>query len=288
MNIPFCGYGTAFLYRYIYTNDFFMKYGLLVFFSLLALLPVSAQVNDSAATVHAQYICRCIDTIDLQQQEVELRKSFNLCKTLSLANLLNRNMITPTDMTSEEQMGKLEEAAFEELGKNCSAVQRLVAAFRKLPRFKQQNDEQLFTPAAAFAAYQLKPGEANNRLHVYNHENIAEAKFQRLVDIRWTFDSEAEALKWHQMQLKENSEGGEPVKDMIIIQGAQELQVYREGKATTKMMEDFGIKQRHHYFLFVYKNIACKVFIATNDKTATLETVPFAMAAVKQLKAVVK
>jgi hypothetical protein len=66
------------------------------------------------------------------------------------------------------------------------------------------------------------------------------------------------------------------------------LKVFREGKGTADMLKRFYLKQRHHYFLFVYKNIVCKVFVATDDKTETKNLIQFATAAVKQLKAVIK
>jgi hypothetical protein len=33
------------------------------------------------------------------------------------------------------------------------------------------------------------------------------------------------------------------------------LKVFREGKGTADMLKHFDLKQRHHYFLVVYKNI---------------------------------
>ena len=83
----------------------------------------------------------------------------------------------------------------------------------------------------------------------------------------------------------ENAENGEPVKELITVQGAQELKIFRESSSSSEMLKSFGLKQRHHYFLFVYKNIVCKIFVATDDKTESRELAPFAMAAVKQLQA---
>lgn len=247
----------------------------------------SAQISDSTVKIFSAYICNCIDTMDMNQPEAELKKTVTLCKTLSLANLLNKQLTTPELLEDPEKAVKLEQRAFTLLADECDGIKRLMVAMRKAPVFREKNDPQLFTPVTFFEENKMKKGEVNERLHVYNNFE-KDSKFQRVVDIRWTFETEADALKWHQLQLKENSEGGTPVKDLIVMQGAQELKVFREGSGSERMMKDFGIKQRHHYFLFVYKNIVCKVFIATDDKTETIETVPFAMAALKQVKEVVK
>jgi hypothetical protein len=247
----------------------------------------SAQITDSAVKVFSTYICNCIDTMDMNQPQAELKKTVTLCKTLSLANLLNKQLISPEMLNDPEKTVKLEQQAFTLLADECDGIKRLVVAMRKSPSFREKNDPQLFTPVAFFEENKMKEGETNERLHVYNNFEKG-SKFQRAVDIRWTFETEADALKWHQLKLKENSEDGTLVKDLIILQGAQELKVFREGKGSEQMMKDFGIQQRHHYFLFVYKNIACKIFVATDDKTGTLEVVPFAMAALKRVKEAVK
>lgn len=169
----------------------------------------------------------------------------------------------------------------------CALLNNVNAQTDKEPVANATNDDNIFTPPAFFETYQLKKGETNNQLHVYN--NFAnDAKYQRVVDIRWTFKSEADALKWHQMNLATNSEGGAPIKDEILIRGAKDVRAFREGASTTEMMKSLGINQRHHYFIFVYKNIVCKVFIATDEKTNTMDVVPFAIAAASQLEAVLK
>jgi hypothetical protein len=259
-----------------------------ILLSFLLLQHADAQISDSAVKIFGVYICNCIDTLNLNKPEAELKKSFNLCKTLSLANLLNRQLITPEVMTSDKQSADLQNKTFKLLEKNCDGIKRLIAALNKVPVYREKNEDNIFTPAIFFKTYALKPGEVNNLLHVYNSEDLGEAKYQRLVDIRWTFETEADALEWHRKKIEENSEYGEPVKEGIEVEGTRALKVFREGSGAAKMLSDFGLKQRHHYFLFVYKNIVCKVFVATDNKTETKELVPFALAAVKQLNAVIQ
>jgi hypothetical protein len=255
---------------------------------LVLLQTASAQVSDSTVKVFSDYICNCVDTFELKRPEADLRKDFMLCKTLSLTNLLNLELITPELLTDEKTSGDLEKRAFARLSASCDGIKRLITAFNKNPVFEETNADNLFIPAAYFKTFSLLPGQTDTRMHIYNNLKKGNQKFQRVVDIRWTFTTEAGALKWHQSQLEENSEGGTPIKEAMLVQGAQELKIYREGTESAAMMKAMGIGQRHHYFLFFYKNIACKIFVATNDKTDSKEAIPFVMAAVKQLRAVVK
>jgi len=272
---------------YLITSSKMKKIVIVLLFQLL-LSHTDAQVGDSTVKIFGNYICNCVDTLNLNKPEAELKKSFNLCKSISLANLLNKQLIAPQVITDKKQSTDLENRAFNMLGKDCDAIKRLTAALNKVPAYREKNEDNIFTPAIFFKTYGLKPGEVNNLLHVYNSENLGEGKYQRLVDIRWTFETEADALEWHRKKMEENSESGEPVKEPINIEDALELKVFREGADARKMLSGFGLTQRHHYFLFVYKNIVCKVFVATDDKTETEELVPFALAAVKQLKSVIK
>ena len=248
----------------------------------------STQISDNTIKQFSNYICTCIDTLDIKKPEPELRKQFMLCKTLSLTNLLNEQSITPDLLTNKKQMTELEEKGLTHLATNCESIKALIKALNKEPEFDETNDDNLFTPADFFETYGLKKGETNTRLHVYNNFGEREIKFQRLVDIRWTFKTEEDALKWHQINLEKNAEGGSPVDGKLSIRGATALIAFREGPGAVEMLKSFGISQRHHYFLFVYKNIVCKVFIATDDKTDTVEVVPFAIAAISQLESVVK
>jgi hypothetical protein len=259
--------------------------GLLCF---LLLQHAQAQISDSTVKVFSDDICNCIDTINLNRPEDELKKDINSCKTFALVNLLNSQLLTSEIMTDEKQRADLEKRTFKLLATNCDGLKRLVAAINKVPAYREKNADNIFTPAIFFKTYGLKPGEVNNLLHVYNSENMNDVKYQRLVDIRWTFETEAEAMEWHRKKIEENSEYGEPVKERIEVEGAMELKIFREGAGAAKMLSDFGLKQRHHYFLFVYKNIVCKVFVATDEKTKTKELVHFANAAVTQLKAVIQ
>jgi hypothetical protein len=251
--------------------------------SCFLLQNADGQITDTVAKALSNHICKCIDTLDFNKSETALKKDYSFCRTISLTNLLNEQLLSPDVLTDEKQSADLQKKTFAILEADCDAIKRLLNALNKEPDYNPKNDIEIFTPAAFFETYGLQPGEKNELLHVYNNLGKDENKFQRVVDIRWTFANEADALKWHQMNLQKNSEGGLPVKDEIIIKGARELKVYREAPGAAEMMKAMGIGQRHHYFLFVYKNIVCKVFVATDEKTETLEVIPFAIAATAHL-----
>ena len=248
-----------------------------------------AQIAHSTIKVYSDFICNCIDTVDFNQPEDALKKKLQFCRTISLTNILNDRLISPEVFTNEKLAKELSDKSITYLSDSCDAVQRMMEALSKEPEFEKTNDEEIFIPESFFETYGLRRGETNDRLHVYNNlEKVGKPKMQRAVDIRWTFSSEADALKWHEMNLEKNSENGAPVKDKIIIPGTTDLKVFREAPGSAELMKALGIEQRHHYFIFVYKNIVCKIFVATDEKTNTSEVMPFAIAAVAQLQKIIK
>lgn len=265
-----------------------MKKTVFAFLCFFLLQVTNAQISDSAVKIYRNLICNCLDTLDLNKSDTALRNDFYECKTWSLANLLFKGLIKREIIDDEKQYGELEKKSLNLLAKDCDGLKRLLAALKKVPAYREKNADNIFIPVAFFKTYGLQSGEVNSMLHVYNSEKAGDTKYQRLVDIRWTFETEAEALQWHRKKMVENAENGETVKEPILVDGAKELKVFREGSSTSAMLKSFDLKQRHHYILFVYKNIVCKIFVATDDKTESRELVPFAMAAVKQLQAIVQ
>jgi hypothetical protein len=263
-----------------------MKKILLCLLVSFSLQHTDAQVADSAIKKFSTYLCNCTDTLNYDRPDAELKNSFNLCRSIALTQMLNERLINPEFMTDKNKMQELAVKAAMHMMESCANFSKLLDAVTRPPAFKETNADNIFTPAAFFATYGLTAGETNTRLHVYNNKAAGTQQYQRIVDIRWTFNSEADALQWHDQMMKENSERGVVINDMIVIEGAQQLKVFREGEGMAKSMKALGIAQRHHYFLFVYRNIVCKIFIATDENTSSLQLTPFAVAAVKQLYAV--
>jgi hypothetical protein len=263
-----------------------MKKILLCILASFLLQHSNAQVPDSIVKKFSTYLCNCTDTLNYERTDAELKKAFNLCKSIALTQMLNERVISPEFMTDNNKMQKLGVNSAMYMTQHCTNFSKLLDAVTRPPAFKETNADNIFIPAAFFTTHGLTAGQTNTRMHVYNSKGAGVPQYQRIVDIRWTFNSEADALQWHDQMMKENAEGGVPINDMIVIEGAQELKVFREGEGMAKTMKALGIMQRHHYFLFVHKNIVCKIFIATDENTNSMQLVDFAVAAVKQLKAV--
>lgn len=249
-----------------------------------------AQNADSAAQKLAPYICNCIDTLDMNRPETELEVAVNRCKILGVLEVLNEPLSTSVWLHDVNLVRKVDRAIFNILMRDCAAMQRLAKVMLREPEPAETCDPKLFIPETALSKYHLFPGERSECVRIYNYPNLnnGDPVFQRLVDVRWVFKTNADALRWHEAQMKTNSEDGVPVTQKIVVPGAQDLHVFRESLGVTQFMRDYKLKQRFHYFIFVYKNVVCKVFVATNDKTQTAQTVLFANAAIKQLKAAVK
>jgi hypothetical protein len=246
----------------------------------------AAQVPDSVIKKFSTYLCNCTDSFNYDRTDTEIQKSFNLCRSIALAQMLNEHLISPEFMADKNKMQELGVKAAKRMMQSCTNFPKLLDAVTRPPSFKETNADNIFIPAAFFTSYGLTAGEMNTRLHVYNNKAAGGQQYQRIVDIRWTFNSEVDALAWHDRMMEENAEGGVPINDMIVIEGTQGLKVFREGEGMAKNMKALGIAQRHHYFLFVHKNIACKIFIATDEKTSSMQLVPFVVAAIQQLNAV--
>lgn len=267
-----------------------MKKTILLAVILLAAATGKAQVSDSAVKVYSNFTCSCVDTINLKQPEDDIKKQVRLCKSIGLTVILNQQLLNPDVLSDEKEFRELDTKMLTHLVENCEKFSQIVKVLLNEPEYEEKNDENLFTPAAFFTTYGMKAGETNERLHVYNNlgNNKELERYQRAVDIRWTFRNEADARRWLNLNLERESEGGVEVKDKIVLPGAAELYVFREGPQAVEMLKAFGLDQRHHYFIFIYKNIVCKVFIATDGTVNTGNLVPFAEAAINQVKKAVQ
>ena len=122
-----------------------MRKPVIVLFCLLSLQHLHAQVSDSTIKLFSKDICNCIDTLDFDKPEAEVKKEVSTCKTMSIANMLNRQLITPEILTDEKQAADLEKRIFSQLAKDCDAIHRLVAAVNKVPAFRPSPADVLVT-----------------------------------------------------------------------------------------------------------------------------------------------
>lgn len=133
----------------------------------------------------------------------------------------------------------------------------------------------------------LEPGETNGLIRVWN--NLKEnAKYSRLVDIRWYFSSDKEAADYLSKNIKDLSEKGEEVKPTVSIPFASNLRVFREGPDMKKLNDALGLKMDMYFFLFTEKNYLVKVFVSSEKDITQADAAIFAVEAAKRLHATIQ
>ena len=75
--------------------------------------------------------------------------------------------------------------------------------------------------------------------------------FQRIVDARWLFDSEASACRYHRLQLRTNSEGMQPAKETISI---------GKGVRVFSSPDMLGMGMTMTLYVFTVGQVVAKVF----------------------------
>ena len=103
-------------------------------------------------------------------------------------------------------------------------------------------------------------------------------KVQRVVDIRWIFDTAEEAQRYHLENLGENSEGAKPIKISGFRKFGQELRVFFKG-GDDPMLASLGMQMNMYYFLFCEGNILAKVFVSGSAELQVHEAAKIAQAA---------
>ena len=147
---------------------------------------------------------------------------------------------------------------------------------------KEKWSKEFYIPDEFCAARGLHPGETNGLIRVWNGESKKNG-IMRLVDIRWYFNSPAEASEYLKRNMSELSESGDPVKTTIKIKDVPDLYVFSEGAGYRKLNETLGISSYMYYFLFIVQNYVAKVFVSTEKQIPVSEAAAFAQEAAKRL-----
>jgi hypothetical protein len=126
---------------------------------------------------------------------------------------------------------------------------------------------QFYIPAQFFKAMGLDLAEKNEVLRVYTNKNLpADSPVVRAVDIRWVFDSKAEAKKYLLANLETQSENGfKWIQEDLKIQNAENIYVYREDKGTSNIYKSLGKTNVHWYFIFNVDKVVVKVFTSGSN-----------------------
>lgn len=137
------------------------------------------------------------------------------------------------------------------------------------------------------AAKGLTPGETNDRLRVWN-SNMSNSGFVRLVDIRWYFNTPAEAEQYLKNNMPSLSETGDPVKEKVNIGNVTNLYIFDEGAGMRSMNASLGITLNSYNFLFTVKNYLAKTYVSSEKPITLAEAATFAKEAAERLNAAVK
>lgn len=111
-----------------------------------------------------------------------------------------------------------------------------------------------------------------------------DALVQRLVDIRWVFDTPEEATKYHLQHLKENSEGAPPLMMRKSKSFGTDLKAYLRD-AKDPMLAKMGLDTNMYCFLFTHQRVLAKVFIAGSSKLGPGKAAELAKAAHDRIEA---
>ena len=225
------------------------------------------------ATIHnmVNFNCQCQDTINLNKERVAILNTMKDCFTKSMVTYLNKGELTNDFLTDTKKMNALQKRVFNQL----AGCEKTIEIFQKLdviPTPSQTVPDALFLPESFFSKHGLKKAQVEKNFIVWNAE--AGKKIQRLVDIRWVFKTNEEALRYHTSMLGRNAEGGPEVVFNGKLDGADELHVFKESPQTEMLMKNMNVSQKQHYFIFVVDNVVFKVFVAT-DKSMNPEDLAF-------------
>ena len=241
----------------------------------------SQELSDSTLMDIANFNCQCQDTINLNQENTIIENQLRDCFTKSLVTFLNKGELTQDYLNNNEKLNDLQVQVFNYL-RTCTNTVQVFQKLNDLPTPSDSVPIKLFISKEFFNKHGLKKGQVEKSFIVWNSES--NKHITRVVDIRWVFNSNREALKYHRRKLKENSEDGQRVEFNMNLNNVEELNVFKESKQIENMMQMMNLPQKQHYFLFVVENIAFKVFVAT-DKSKSPEDVVFIVnEAVNQMK----
>jgi hypothetical protein len=114
-----------------------------------------------------------------------------------------------------------------------------------------------------FSPMGLSLNESNNLLQVWINKNKEKSlPLERVVDIRWTFESPKKAAKYLKQNLKMQSEGGRPYEKSVYLYNASDIHIYREDPTAESLYSTMGLMKVHWYFIFRIDKVMIKVFTA--------------------------
>lgn len=136
------------------------------------------------------------------------------------------------------------------------------------------------------AARKLAPGESNGLLLSWYSGDKGNGLF-RVVDMRWIFENEADAVQYMKLNMPNLSETGDPLKEKINIGKVKNLYVFNEGAGMRKLNESMGTKYYSYLFLFTVKNFMAKTYVSSENPLTLSTALIYAREAARRLNAAV-
>lgn len=257
---------------------------LTIFFAGSHISAHGQNVADSTIQGMAKFNCQCQDTINLRQKQKVIGQQLRDCFTKSMVVYLNKGELGMNYLQDNKKLESLQYKVFDYLFRYCRKTQQINDKSKGIPVPYDSVSHRLFIPDEFLTQQKLKKVQTTTHMRVWNA--VKHPHIQRLVDIRWVFDTPEEALKYHQAKLKLNSEDGQEVKVTLKdkITDAKALRVFRESKRMEDFIKGMDLPQRQHCFLFVVKNVVFKIFVATDKTWYPKDLVFIVKKAVEQVK----
>lgn len=124
-------------------------------------------------------------------------------------------------------------------------------------------DSSFFTPTTFFEQSGLKQISSNQLLRVYSKQELS--AINRVVDIRWVFNTSADAQNYFNKNLEKEAEGGYAYKKAIALPNAVTVKVFREDPFTGSIYSQSNLINVHWYYIFLIDRVMVKVFTAGSN-----------------------
>ncbi|MCB0477991.1 MAG: hypothetical protein KDC84_07500 [Crocinitomicaceae bacterium] len=260
-----------------------MRYTFFLLFVSSFIYSYAQSEKDSLAQVVATEICDCAEKINVNEID-KINERGVECTNSILAKHFDPNFFNP--QSNEE---KLEYAIqMDKIGveiRKCERIIYLQKIANIYPNPKPEVSEELFLTTEFLQYFGLEKTEDGDKpgMKIYDGPQNKE-RIQRFVDIRWEFETNEDALKYHRYKLNENSEGGRPIEIKQEIGGIQELKVFEESEKMREILDEMKLDGKQYYFIFVKGKVLIKLFFGVPKDYELINLIPFVQQARDQIK----
>lgn len=258
-----------------------MKYFLFLGFGFFFINASAQEVPEETFTLIVDYNCACYDSISVEQPISKVETAISDCYNQSLTTYLTKKKKWRKYLADSTNAANLYSDVWAEL-QACEKTKALVTRMKEIPVPLSEIPADLFLTSSFLAKYNLKLVQSEGNFIAWSSD--ATSMIQRFVDIRWVFENNEDAWRYHRANLKANSEDGQPLTETIDLPGAQDLYICRESASVEKMIKQMLLTMRQYYFLFVVDNVVFKLFIATDTSVTLQDVKAFAEEAIARLR----